>query len=211
MITILLTTTVYVNFKKWCLYQIDATIRIQTYLKSILQWLNKTNFHIIVVENSGYTFSELDDEKKKYKDRFEVITLDERIEPSHLRNDSCKGASEIFSIYYAFTKSTIQSYFIIKVTGRFFIPELEDYLRQHDLSKYDCLTQNDRDRCEMVGCKPSHFFHIFNIVLNDLEGYKSHIEDIWKVRTMKYNNLTCKVFDIEPTMRGGVNEVYTTI
>jgi len=56
---------------------------------------------------------------------------------------------------------TRSSDFIIKVTGRFFIPELENYVDQ--LNEYECLTQHDRNRCEMVGCKPSHFFHIFNI------------------------------------------------
>jgi hypothetical protein len=99
MITIILTTTVHVNFKKWCLYQNDPYIRLQTYLKSIRQWL-QTKFHIVVVENSGYTFPELDEEKQLYKERFEVVTLDETIEPSHLRNDVSKGASEIFSIHY---------------------------------------------------------------------------------------------------------------
>jgi len=206
MITIILTCTVYVNYKKWCLYQTDASERVQIYLKSIQQWL-KTNFHIVVVENSGYTFPELDEEKEIYKDRFEIITLDETIEPAHLRNHSCKGASEMFSIYYAFKTSKIISSFVIKVTGRFFIPELEEYLQE--LTNYDCLTQQDRDRCEMVGCQSTHFSHIFNIELD--KNYKGHIEDIWKLRTSNYKNFACKVFDIEPTIRGGVNEVYTTI
>lgn len=211
MITIFLTSTVHVNFKKWCLYQNDPQIRIQTYLKSVRQWLN-TTFHIVLVENSGYTFPELAEEKQKYKDRFEVITLDGRIEPSHLRNDASKGASEMFSIHYAFMQSEIarSSSFIIKVTGRFFIPDLQKYL-EYQLDEYECLTQHDRDRCEMVGCRPSHFFHIFNIVLNDIEGYDGHIEDIWKVRTSNYKNKRCKLFAIEPTARGGYNEVYTTI
>ena len=210
---VLLTSTVYVNLKKWCLYQNDATVRIQTYLTSIRKWLTKTKFHIVVVENSGYTFPELEDEKEKYKDRFEVVTLDETIEPVHFRNDASKGASEMFSIHYAFTQSTkIRSAsFIIKVTGRFFIPELEAYLAKYDLTAYECLTQHDRDRCEMVGCRPSHFFRIFNIVLDDVEGYDGHIEDIWKARTMKYKNLACEPFAIEPTARGGYNEVYSII
>jgi hypothetical protein len=211
MITIFLTCTVYVNYTKWCLYQTDASERIQTYLKSIQQWLKKTNFNIVVVENSGYTFPELDEEKEMYKDRFEVITLDETIEPTHLRNSPSKGESEMFSIYYAFKTSKIRSSFMIKVTGRFFIPELEEYLMQQDLTNYECLTQHDRNRCEMVGCQSTHFSHIFNIELDYIEGYIGHIEDIWKLRTSKYKNFACKVFDIEPTMRGGVNEVYTTI
>jgi len=209
MITIILTCTVYVNYKKWCLYQNDANVRIQTYLKSIQQWLNNTQFYIVVVENSGYTFPELDEEKEMYKDRFEIITLDETIEPPHLRNHSCKGVSELFSIYYAFKTSKIRSSFMIKVTGRFFIPELEEYLMQQDLTNYECLTQHDRNRCEMVGCQSTHFLDIFNIELD--KNYKGHIEDIWKLRTSNYKNLSCKVFDIEPTMRGGVNAVYTTI
>jgi hypothetical protein len=208
MITIILTSTVHVNYKKWCLYQTHPEVRIQTYLKSVRQWLT-TQFHIILVENSGYTFPELDEEKKKYKDRFQIVTLDETIEPVHLRNDASKGASEMFSIHYAFTKTLIRSSFIIKVTARFFIPELEDYLSQHDLSRYESLTQHDRDRCEMVGCRPDHFHRIFNIVLDDID-YDGHIEDIWKARTSK-GNLVCQPFQIEPTLRGGYNEVYTTI
>jgi hypothetical protein len=213
MITIILTCTVYVNYNKLYIYQNDASERIHTYLKSIHQWLNKTNFHIVVVENSGYTFPELDNEKEMYKDRFEVITLNETIEPTHLRNSPSKGESEMFSIYYAFESSTKirLSSFIIKVTCRFFIPELEEYLIQQDLTNYECLTQHDRNRCEMVGCRPSHFSHMFNIELDYIEGYNGHIEDIWKLRTSNYKNLACKVFDIEPTMRGGVNEEYTTI
>jgi len=213
MITIILTTTVHVNLKKNYLAQTDKNTRIKTYLKSIKQWL-KTNFHIIVVENSGYTFPELENEKNEYKDRFEVITLDESNEPFFLRNHFSKGASEIFSIHYAFTQSKMihASSFIIKVTGRFFIPELENYLSQYDLNEYDCLTQNNRDRCEMVGCHSTKFYSIFNIYLFDIKGTKYQLEDIWKLRTSKCEKvLVCKLFSIEPTFRGGLNKVYITI
>jgi hypothetical protein len=214
MITIILTCTVYVNHKKICLVQTNPFERIETYLKSILQWLDKTNFNIIVVENSGYTFPELTNKKIKHRNRFEVITLNENDEPSQLRNSTSKGASEIFSIHYAFLKSTIiqKSNFIIKVTGRYFIPDLENYLKRYDLDTYDCLTQNNRDRCEMVGCHYNMFSTIFNIYLFDIKGYNGHIEDLWKLRTTKCTNvLVCNTFTIEPTFRGGENEVYTTI
>jgi hypothetical protein len=212
MITILLTSTVYVNPKKKYALQKNVNHRLNIYLKSIRQWL-KTNFHIIVVENSGYTFPELENEKNEYKDRFEVITLDESDEPECSRNDFSKGSSEIFSIHYAFTQSRwIHTSFIIKVTARYFIPELENYLSQYDLNNYDCLTQNDRDRCEMVGCHSTKFSSIFNYSLNDIEGYNGHIEDIWKLRTSKCEKvLVCNTFTIEPTQRGNDYEVYTTI
>ena len=53
-ITIILTSTVYINTKKSHLYQTDPNERIQTYIKSVLQWINNTNFNIVLVENSGY-------------------------------------------------------------------------------------------------------------------------------------------------------------
>ena len=78
-ITIILTSTVNINEKKAYIYQKNKDERINTYLKSILQWLNKTNFNIVLVENSGYNFNELNNEKKIYKDRFEVITFKQNI------------------------------------------------------------------------------------------------------------------------------------
>ena len=214
MTTIILTSTVNINDKKICIFQRDSDSRIQAYLKSVHQWLYKTNFNIILVENSGYTFEELKKEKELFKDRFEVITLTDNQEPKFLRNNRSKGASEIYSIHYAFKHSKLiqPSSFIIKITARFFIPELESYLQNFDLTKYQCLTQYDRDRCEMVGCHYSYFSIIFNIYLLDIKGYDGHIEDIWKLRTYKCKKvLVCKPFQFEPTCRGGVNEVFSTI
>jgi len=47
--------------------------RLEFYLKSIKQWLDLTNFKICVIENSGYTFSELSEYTNKYNDRFEIL------------------------------------------------------------------------------------------------------------------------------------------
>ena len=38
------------------------------------------------------------------------------------------------------------------------------------------------------------------------------VEDVWFKRTSKYNNiLICKTFNIAPTQRGGLNQIYNTI
>ena len=58
-ILIILTCTVHINPGKIFLHQTDASQRLMCYLKSIIQWLEKTPFRICVVENSGYTFPEL--------------------------------------------------------------------------------------------------------------------------------------------------------
>jgi len=219
MTTIILTSTVNVNLKKACLFQKNAKSRIETYLKSILQWLTKTNFNIILVENSGYNFDELANEKEIYKNRFEVITFTENKleEAKHLLNNVSKGLSEIFSIDYAFRNSKIihSSKFIIKITARYFIPELEEYLSQFNLDNYDCLTQKNRGRCEMVGSHYRNFSDIFKIHLNAVEkSYYNgnHIEKTWELRTSSYNNiLICKSFKIDVTQRGGVNKQYHDI
>ena len=217
MTTIILTSTVNVNPCKSWVFQRDATLRIETYLKSILQWLTKTNFNIVLVENSGYHYDELNNEKEMYKNRFEVITFNEinLEEAQYLKTNPSKGASEIFAINYAYLHSKlIHSYnFIIKITARFFIDELDQYLSLFDLNDYDCLTQQNRNRCEMVGSHYSHFSDIFNIhLMNDKNEYDGHIETIWNLRTSKYKKiLICKTFNINETQRGGVEEKYTNI
>lgn len=217
MTTIILTSTVNVNPCKSWVFQRDTNHRIETYLKSILQWLTKTNFNIVLVENSGYHYNELNNEKKIYKNRFEVITFNEinNKKALYLKTNPSKGASEIFAIRYAYNHSKLihACNFIIKITARFFIDELEQYLSLFDLNDYDCLTQQNRDRCEMVGSHYKHFSDIFNIhLINDKNKYDGHIENIWKLRTSKYKKiLICKTFDINETQRGSVKQKYTTI
>lgn len=217
MTTIILTSTVNVNPCKSYVYQRDKTQRIDTYLKSILQWLTKTNFNIVLVENSGHSYEELKNEKELYKNRFEVITFDENDleEANYLKKNDSKGASEMFAINYAYHHSKLinLSNFIIKITARFFVNELESYLSSFDLNEYDCLTQQDRSRCEMVGSHYNHFLDIFHIhLINEKNQYDGHVETIFRLRTSKYSKiLICKTFEITKTQRGGLNQTYTNI
>jgi hypothetical protein len=217
MTTIILTTTVYVNKNKDCLFQVDPNNRLKLYLESITKWLEETPFNIIVVDNSGYQYNEFYDEKRIYHHRFEVISFKENELKlsSYLKNIKSKGASEIFAINYAFYNSRLRhkTNFIIKVTGRFFVKKLVGFLNQHDLTKYDAIRQFDIDRCELVGCRHDHFWYIFNIALcTDANNYEPHIETIWRDRILKYDNIiTCDAFPINPTQRGGVNESFDII
>ena len=214
---IILTSTVNVNYKKSYLFQTSKEDRLETYLKSIKQWLYKTNLMIILVENSGYPFNELEKEKELFKDRFQVLTFKENeFELSkYLENNDSKGASEMFSINYAFFYSQLihKDSFIIKITGRFFIPELEEYLNTYDLNNYDCLVQNNRNRCEIVGSHYNNFLHIFKLLLlNNKNQYNPHVETIYLERTSEFKNiLICKNFEIEKTQRGGENECFTCL
>ena len=215
--TIILTSTVNINPIKWFLFQRDKDERLQTYLKAIRQWLTKTSLKIVLVDNSGYNYDELQLEKELYKDRFEVITFveSELEESKNLTDNPHKGASEIFAINYAFAKSKIRSPddFIIKITARYFIPDFEDYLKKYDLNEYDCLTQNNRMTCEIVGSHVKNFHHIFRVELFLKNGqYTGHVESIYEERTSEYTHiLICDPFQIEPTQTGGQNIIKTII
>ena len=220
MTTLLLTTTVRVEPEKLdCIYQTDASERIATYLKSIQQWLEKTKFNIVIVENSGYPWSELNDFLVQYKDRFEVISYRESdIERAHyLQYTNSKGAHEMFSIHYAYYQSQLireHSRFVIKLTGRYFIPELESYLSKYDLDSYDVLCQNDIGRCEMVGSHIRNYHILFNPYLVNSRG---HIEECvewlygYRIHDWFKHVFICKPFDIEPTQRGGKPGCFSVI
>lgn len=218
-VTIIFTATVNVNYKKLWLYQTDQAERLNTYLKSILRWLNNTNFRIILVDNSGYKFEELSDELEKYAERFEIITFNESELDSakYLENDTSKGASELFAINYAFNHSKLVNFsnFIIKVTARFYIPDLQNYLKDINLDEYNCLTQYNTDRCEMVGSHIKNFNRVFYQYAVDKNNYYiPHVEYLYKLRCLSFESntiLTCPKFDIEPTQRGGVSQIFSDI
>ena len=221
-VLIILTATVNVNLNKDFLFQVNKTDRVNTYVKSVLQWLKNTKFNIVLIDNSGYEFNELHIEKYTYRERFNVITFNEStlLDAQYLKNNKSKGASEIFAINYGYKyicdyihNFNLTNSFIIKITARFFIPELELFLNKNNLNEFDCLTQYNRNRCEMVGSHYKNFSDIFNLhLINENNQYDNHIERIWKMRTSKYKNvLICTEFKIEQTQRGGLNEKYDTI
>ena len=76
-ITILLSSTVFIQKKKNYLFQRSPEIRLNAYLTSIKQWLDNTSFNIVLVDNSGYTFEELNDYKIKYTNRFKIVSFTE--------------------------------------------------------------------------------------------------------------------------------------
>jgi hypothetical protein len=218
MTIILLTTTIHIQ-NKLALREIDPQERIVTYTKSLSQWLEKTTFKIVVVENTGYSFPEWNEWKEKYNDRLEILYFreNELEEARYLEGNDSKGASEIFAINYAYqySKGICNENFLIKVTGRFFIPGLEAFLQSVDINAYDGLTQNSTFRCQMVGVSISQFPVIFHPYLINKDGhYNGHVESIYEERMNLFpeeKRLRCPNFDIEPTLEGGGPIVFTII
>jgi hypothetical protein len=216
-ITIILPSTVNVHNKAF-LYQTDSQERLNCYLLSVRQWLTKTNFNIVLVENNGYLYPELSQELNDYKDRFEIISFNESIIAPELIGNPSKGISELYALYYGLNNSHIlqtKTNFVIKITGRFFIQELEEYLKDFDLNTYDVLTQHNPARCEMIGCHMKNKHLIFNpLPINENGQYEGHLERVFKFRGEQFSKvLRCKPFPIVPTVRGGApkNEPLTDI
>lgn len=232
-IVIILTTAVYVNKSKAHISQNDPTDRVNIYMKSIEQWLQKTDFKIVVVENSGYHFDELKELLEKYSHRFEVIKYNEsEMEKSFFQNYlalclfiktdylyTSKGASELLAINHAKNTSRLikNSSYIFKVTGRYFIPYLQDYLTKDiNIYAYNAFRQNNPHRCEILGVHKNYYNDVF--VVNGMYCkkcglYHHHLEDLLEhrisfVSESKIN--TFPVFKIEAT-RSGTNSEFDNL
>jgi hypothetical protein len=225
-VSIILTCSVHCHSKikeRNNIVEDDSLERADIYVKSVKKWLYETSLPIILVENSGYEFPELEFEKDMFKERFEIVLFDENEvrEAAYLKDNHSKGTHEVFSIYYAKRQSKLISQsacnFIIKVTGRFFIPEFESYLKKQDLSNIKALRQNNVLNCQIVGTHIDQFSFIFNkrcFYRDEYAKYENDfIEILYKDKIdslPKENVLNCPVFEIEPTI-DGKNETITSL
>lgn len=136
--------------------------RKRDYIKAIKEWLRNTSYPLVVVENTGYTFPELEMEREILKDRFEIISYVE----TEIGGNSV--AREMFSIHWAYSHTQFSSaHFIIKITGLYYFPGLKPFLDGLDLDNFDILIQ--KDRYEMVGCHKRYFERVFDMVGMNVE------------------------------------------
>ena len=112
-------------------------------------------------------------------------------------------------MYY--TLRAIASNFIIKITGRYFIPYFKDYLL--NVNQFEGLCQNNINNCEIVGCNLDNFEKIFNISLLLPSGYLcNHIEELYTYRISKLDKIfILPVLNIEPTQMGGNNIINSSL
>jgi hypothetical protein len=215
-IVIILTTTVY-HHNVATLAQTDPIDRINIYIKSFSNWLKNTSFNIVVVENSGYSFPDLKEyiDMDKYKDRFEIISFNELEidETIFLDNLESKGKHELYALKYACSNSNLikntQPDFIIKITGRYFISSLENFLSGYNIKNYTGLRQYNSDNCEIVGFDYNNFIKYVNINKDNVDNIEDHVEDYYKriIESMSIERvIVCPKFMIEPTRNGGGNE-----
>jgi len=205
---ILLTTTVNVHQVPF-IHQKTKEERLETYLKSIRQWLS-TELPIVIVENSGYSFPELKDT------RAEVITMNcEECQPFLNLKKAFrlkeKGIYEIYSINYACRHSSYiqNATHVMKITGRYFIPCLESILKILP-DEIKAVRQRDPTQCEVVGCRKDYVNTVFSyILLNRHNKITDIAEEAYHYRISKIPHAVLPVMPIEPTKRGGLDEIKT--
>jgi hypothetical protein len=203
---ILLTTTIDIDSKLTHVHQKNKQERLDIYLNSIKKWLTYTLLPIVVVENSGYTFSEIN------SPRLEKITF-HSTDYNYDKDLDSKGVHEAFSIMYALKHSVFLkkcSHFI-KVTGRYFIPSLEPLLQN---IPYSCtaIRQHDTTRCEIVGCEKSIAPFLFKLPMILNGTLEPHVESVYQDRINQLSDvITLPILNIEPTKRGCNNETYNAL
>lgn len=218
-VCILLTTTVYthnINFNN----QSNPEIRLNQYISKITKWLNDTSFNIVVIENSGYKFSELPDNN----DRFEKITFDYSEIPFedklYLNNTKAKGQHEAYAIKYAYENSRLlkSADYIIKITGRFYIPDFEKILLEKLTEEVIFIRQIKTHKCEITGCRKD----LFNILFNFPKKH-DHVEIAYRDAINHYrkplvhwatnskNVLTLPVLKLDEKTTRGIGTYYTEL
>jgi len=185
----------------------DSNERLDLYIRTIKKWLYNTNIKIVIVENSDYDFNELEYEKEFFKDRFEIISFNENKIFHEITIDKLKETNELYSIHYANENSHLikNSDFIIKITGRYFIPYLENFISNYNLSNYLILCQFFTNYCEILGCNKQYFNILFN--KNKLN---SHIETSYYERinsNKKSKILKCPILKVLTVKQGGTGYI----
>ena len=197
---LILTSTVNVDKNMGAVTQKRKKDRIQTYEKSVNSWINNSPFKIILVENSGYEFKNLPENS-----RLEIITYKPTgNEKKLLDNHRDKGSHELHAIKHAIDNSKIiqkiSDGFIIKITGRYYIPNFDKILKDTITKSTEFITQNNRSQCEIFGCKLHHANTLFKFKIFDfMENHAHSLID--KLGT---ENTITKLppISIEPTIPG---------
>jgi hypothetical protein len=209
-IVVLLTTTLRPQSGISYLKQTDATIRRDIYRTAVNYWLRYTRLAVVVVENSGSVDlgREFDVPARRRGD-FEFICF---TEPRELVGVTSKGQHELYAVNEARRRSRLlrNAVFVVKVTGRYYVPRLERALTAGLVSGgVQAVRQFDGDRCEIVGCAPAQFDAIF--------AYPSdtdHVETTYTARVgrlPKDRVLVLPPLDVPATRNGGWDSPVTEL
>ena len=213
---IILTTTVQI-FNVYKVFQQDKNERLNTYLDAIQKWLD-TDFKIIVVDNSGYTFSELEKNNSLHIISYYHDNIDLPEENKFILSSIEKGHHEMLAIYHAYNNipSDWEYDKIFKLTGRYFIPNFKHYI---DNIPQEALyyIQNRDVMCELYGGRKDNVMELFKLptIKNKRQISetikKERIEEILKKTNNKNIVYKFPKISVDPVIKGSRNTIMTKI
>ena len=163
------------------------------------QWLNNTNFDIFIVNSSGLSLDIIHPRLKQFSFKQNINFVEK--EPSFIEIQSILNSLEYFK--KDFTNYDI----IIKITGKYFIPDLENIIKYIPKNTNIILQNQDfthGQNSEIFGFKTQIFYNIFNSIKNDypmeyilynIREYKNEFYNIFKLPPLKLNNNKIKRSD----------------
>lgn len=191
---IILTTTINTHSNISYLRQKYRDERTEIYRDSINNWnkFRNKNFEVVVVENSGCEMG--------LPDGMRLYSLD----TSSLKTAS-KGQHELKSVRYVLDNIDLSQYdYVVKITGRYFVPELELELRKHQ--DFEVICQANPKRCEIIGCRVDLIDKVF-----EYPSSRDHVEDEYYERMKVFKRLFLPRMLIKPVRNGGYNELITAL
>ena len=212
--------------------QMRVQDRLHTYMHALQQWLRQTTVRIVFVENSGagdlllqalhHTFTSHELTTFAHHQRLTLCLYNEATLPAcrHIHKEASKGYSELFAMQYARVHAPVlqqapSHQFVMKVTGRYFVPALEPWYHTYIQPFSDpwCATQHDPRRCELIGCRMALFSYLFSLHMTvDGTAFERHVERVWQHRIQSlppFRRVVCPPFCIEPTVQGGTGQMCT--
>ena len=213
---IILTTTVEI-FNVYKVFQKDKNKRLNTYLNAIQKWLN-TDFKIIVVDNSGYTFPELEKNNNLHILSYYHNNIDIEEENKFILTSTEKGHHEMLAIYHAYNNipSSWKYDKIFKLTGRYFIQNFKHYIDNipHEALYY---IQNRNVMCELYGGKKDSVIDLFKLpTINNKRQIcetikKERIDEILKNTNNKNIVYKFPKLLVGPVIKGSRDTIMTKI
>lgn len=176
----------------------DSEYRKDLYNQQINRWLNETNYEIVVVESTGYDFPIEHERLHKI-----IFTITEDLPTS--------THYEATSILHALQKIKRENYYencshILKVTGRYFLENIENTLKKYEpgldlyLQKH---FSDDWQNCEYYGIRKDLFALFVSPIIYDNKLMENSLSDFTK------NKRICRIGPfLNNIRRGGDKRLY---
>jgi mannosyltransferase OCH1-like enzyme len=208
---ILLTMTVNINTTHPKHIPINnSQDRLKMYLDVINKYLIKTDLDIYIVESSGYSFPEFNDNP-----RIKVCSFKSNNKFSCKPN--CEATPyEAESILYAYNYFNLNTFKnIIKITGRYYIPNLKELIMDvpidQDLFFQHTYINNffvNEQSSEIFGCKTDHLENIMKIILENSKkniNFETTLANLKNYKIYRFPKINLDT----PVRRGGDNKLMT--